>query len=476
MRNLKRQLHDMNNDTRTKPNVAWVRENRASLMSTIRADRAVQDRGKSSSNIFENIKNTISGIGVVFVPQKILIASRYALTLLLIVGVSVSGWIGAAVATEDSLPGDVLHGLKVATEGVELAVTSAIGSRERKVEVILKHASSRVKEYSQSTSPEQNKASLDSLKKKIETTGKELEKTSDQSPTDAMKIAKVVEKKTEQILGELGEVAQEKTKIRDIANPIVPVVVEGGLIDDTNTTTAGKVEISDTRSVTLAQAEVLRAVVAAEAVLEQTGVAAVTAMVTESQKPQSVITKEEVRDVIEKKFDRLTENISTLNSDTKVSTTTVTSSEKMISGSVGATTKLAPKPSTGVTVATGTVQGGDGTATTTGIVDSTVVIVTDTKQMIEMTNLSGALEQIQKLTIVKGKVAEENIVKKTEVVTGVATPQPTSEKSISAELIDPKVSPTGTPMTASGTLPMTSSTMVGSSTVIRSSTERPVTP
>ncbi len=337
MKNLKEQLRNLRNRDEVNPDLSWVRNNRQILMTKLKSDQYKYVNNSEDKNDFFQFVHKFSSLTEILVPRKLMAASRYALTLLLIVSISVSGWIGAAAATDNSLPGEMMHGVKRATEEVELAVTSAIAPREKKVEVILKHASERVKEYSLVTDPEQKKVAIDSLKKKIESTNQELDKIKDSAKTESelkevVKVARVVEEKTEKIIEALSVAVVDANNV--IAETVTNINKNETDISSSEKTETNKVDEAVEQVSKLivndGQKSLNQAVVEAGALLEKTNTNAMTVLVKESQKVSSTISKNELQEVIEKKIDRLSQDVLVLKTELKNANMTVSNTEAII--------------------------------------------------------------------------------------------------------------------------------------------------
>ncbi len=282
-RKLIAQLKGIKNENgQLNPDRSWVAKNRAELVENIKLSANVEVENEAvKPNVFDTISESLH----IFVPSRVLSVARSSLTILLIGTIAVSGWIASVSASVDSLPGDTLYGVKMAAEKTELIVASVIGSDEDEVTTILKHASTRVDEYQRSESTEQATEAIKSLKEKIVSTQDSLDKVNSKSPEKAVAVAKVVEKKTEEILDSLtGKEVKEKTTAENTA----PETSQDQL----------KKDVAD-----------------AETLIETTGIKAVGVLVDNVNKGEvgeDVITKDEVKDTINRKLNKLAEGVSKL--------------------------------------------------------------------------------------------------------------------------------------------------------------------
>ena len=297
-----------------------------------------------------------------------------------------------------------------------------------------------MEEYSRSTKPKQKKASLDSLKKKIETTNQELKKIDKSSSSeDAVKVAKVVEQETEKILEKLEEAAIDKTKAKKQGEqPVIststedqgsgsPVITDKMTAEKEESTARNtEEEVKDT--VSDEESEVLRAVAEAEAILEDTGIDAVEVLVEESQKEIAGISAEEVKIVIVKKLDRLTKDVKALEATLEAMTVTASNTEKINRTTREDTVSVTPLVTSSTTVDSSKqddgilVNPGTEGEQKKGLVTSAVYDVVTTgnqvlggaevRQVFDTTDLNTMLETIQSLKEVKEKITENVIESK----------------------------------------------------------------
>jgi hypothetical protein len=188
------------------PDRSWVVRNRQELL--IKIENSSQEDANVYPTYRERMWKEFSTVAHLFVPSRILVMARTSLTVTLVATVAVSGWIASVSASQDSLPGEVLYGVKIATEKTELIVASVIGSEESVAATNLKHAAKKVEEYKKAKSSKQAAVSIKSLKKKIESTSKSLKNTENQSSKKAVAVALVIEEKTSEILDALGVEAE----------------------------------------------------------------------------------------------------------------------------------------------------------------------------------------------------------------------------------------------------------------------------
>lgn len=375
------------------PDSTWVARNRALLLSQISepAKTAQNEPATEKSMFIENLSKAMQ----IFVSKKVLRFARASLTMFLAISVTVGGWTATVSAANSSLPGEALYNVKMASEGTELLVNKMLGTEEDKVTTILKHASNRVDEFQRSKSSEQANMAIQSLKKKIESTGESLEKAGQKSPEEAMAIAKVIEEKTEIILTSL---ATNKTEINETS---------------TNVDTANRLVESH---------DALKAeVVIAENLIQATSIKAVEVLIqnVEQQKiGEEVITKEDVKQTIARKLDQLVSGMSKLDVEIGVVSSSTIQFD-IASSTISTVLDTAVKENKTTEVSTSTTQvvteAKTGTETVadakakvevaTQKVDEASkkaeVAVTEVGALIGQNNLSAALEKVKELGGVK---------------------------------------------------------------------------
>ncbi len=120
------------------PRAAFVSETRASLMRSI----AVEQAATTPISSFLKTQSFFH----IFLPQSLQMAIRPVMTLALVIGVSVAGFGLSASASNTSLPGDILYGVKRATEKTEAAFVSVVGNNADKTSMLARHAKTRAHE------------------------------------------------------------------------------------------------------------------------------------------------------------------------------------------------------------------------------------------------------------------------------------------------------------------------------------------
>lgn len=390
------QLKSIKNENgRLNPDRSWVLKNRVKLIEEIKSSAKIENAiAETKLNFVDKINDGLH----IFVSNRVLSFARSSLAILLVGTVAVSGWIASVSASVNSLPGDALYGVKLAAEKTELIVATVIGSGEDEVTTILKHASSRVDEYQRSESTEQASEAIKSLKKKIESTQESLDQLNSKSPVEAVAVAKVVEKKTEEILDSLAE-------------------------NKTNEKPSQTVESTESNKVQLN-----KEVSEAEVLIQKAGIKAVEVLIEKVESDQvgtDVLSKEDVKETINRKLDKVAEGVSKL--DVQV----VATSEK-------ASSTIAYIASGSATGTINAVIGTNASSTPAvvnqiGETEKKVIEVeqkmsevnkkvedtkVEVKNLIEQNNLTAALDKIVELNQVKVETKVE-VVETTKVVAEV---------------------------------------------------------
>ena len=378
---------------RINPDRAWVMRNREVMLDSIRQSAIeLQSTAQPQKNVFDFTKR-VSQCLHIFVSKKVLSFARAGMTLMLVVGVTVSSWIAGVSASSDSLPGEIMYNVKMATETTELMVSNMIGSKEDQVTTILKHASIRVNEYERSTSSDQATQAIKLLQEKIESSSETLNKVEKESPEIAIAVAQVIEMKTDEILTSLADTSDDNKK---------------------DEFTAG------TSVIPAAQLE--KELNQAHDLIQQAGIKAVEMIVQKvenNEVSESIISKEEVKEKIAKKLDQIVSDVSKLDVEIIKTSQIMASSTELFAQTDAATSStLVITVSNNITVSS-TVSTTAQLANTDAIVkveeankkvEETNKIVETTKievqTFIDQNNLTAALEKLKELGGVKNETKE----------------------------------------------------------------------
>lgn len=205
---LRQQLKDLHTlNTQINPDQVWVRENKAKLFAqinnTVHAD--TKERGFS----FSHVDHFFS----IFVPNSVTTMARPVFIFLFAISTTIGGWVAGASASQNSLPGDTLYGVKLATEKTQVTIASVTGDKVAETQLHLKFAGRRseevkqVIENKQSDAPQRAGEAITELKKSIESARKTVEDVGQTDVGKAVVLAKDVSKMTNEINKDLTEAA-----------------------------------------------------------------------------------------------------------------------------------------------------------------------------------------------------------------------------------------------------------------------------
>src|SRR3989338_6420952 len=182
---LKAQLRKMKEiDGGINPRCDWVLENRERMLHRIASAHTRNEARSARNNVFVEAMN-------LFTPHKARLFARPVLTTFLVVVVSVGGWTASVGASYNSLPGDTLYGVKLATEKTQIAVAGLVGG-ERKAGLLNNAAKTRA--YEATALVAQNKlehvdSTLNSLKETVAEASKNVEEVGQKNPEKATEAA-----------------------------------------------------------------------------------------------------------------------------------------------------------------------------------------------------------------------------------------------------------------------------------------------
>ena len=197
------------------PDRDWVSKNKAQMMSQIR--NTVDETVKRSA------VDALFGMVDIFVPARMFFVARAMAVFALIISMVGSGWLARVSASSNSLPGDTLYGVKLATERTKVMVAHATGNSEAVTKYHMASAQKRSKELEQvSEEPARVEVGIKELKKSVELTTESLEKTKQDDPEAAKALAKDITEQTKDISLSLKEVSRETAeKDIDIAKEVL---------------------------------------------------------------------------------------------------------------------------------------------------------------------------------------------------------------------------------------------------------------
>ena len=186
-----------------KPREAWLKSNRALLLSQIKNTVSAGEQSGKPSKLIENFWAGLS----IFMPRTVVYNVVRPIAILLVVAlVGTSGWIATGDASYQTLPGDLLYPAKRAAEKTQVAVVSIIGNNNDQAKLHTNLATKRAMETNRminSNDPKKIKkvsGAVADLKEEINTINAKLEitKTPNGEKIQA-DVAKDITQQTEQI-------------------------------------------------------------------------------------------------------------------------------------------------------------------------------------------------------------------------------------------------------------------------------------
>jgi len=252
------------------PSPEWLKSNRATLLMQISntLESAAIREEKFSWWRFNSVWSFLN----IFLPKQMVgYVLRPVMAVMAIFGLVFGGWTGTVSASFNSLPGDVLYSVKLATESMQTSVQSDVSKtkKEQKVEEAVKHLTNDL---------EIVKVKLDSIKNEPITEG---------SSQIVVDVAKVVDQKSAEIQKSLEQTNIDEALVVKNA-PAVTAVVP-----------------ALNSNVVLVVDQVKQAA----AVAQDTGVKAIEVIVEKHQADNSTVSKEEVKSIVDTKIKAIEEKM-----------------------------------------------------------------------------------------------------------------------------------------------------------------------
>ena len=216
---MKAQFEALKRDTRYgAPKAAWVKETRAALLSDISQNKKTAQTAQPSWSV---------SFSYLF-PQSMLAPVRSLAVVALVIGLAVGGWLTSVSASTNSLPGDLLYGVKLASEKTQLTVAKVTGNKESAVQISLKSASNRASEIKQiaKKQPKEVQKVKESLEKNLSDAAEDVADMRQTDVTKAAALAKEMTETTAVISGNLRDAAKEVEKTEEGNEEATKEIVE----------------------------------------------------------------------------------------------------------------------------------------------------------------------------------------------------------------------------------------------------------
>lgn len=184
--------------SRVKPDTAWVKATRETIL--------MQAKNSVPTAPVRPLGQVGSFIRSFFPQNTFKIARGPLMAALSIFAMVLGGSVASVSAAENSLPGDLLYSLKLATEQARLALTSG---KEEKLKLKIEFTSRRADELKNVAEQGKKKSekvvqAAEILKRDLNTVNKQLEEVkNDAEPAKAVEMAKFVDQKTTELVQKL---------------------------------------------------------------------------------------------------------------------------------------------------------------------------------------------------------------------------------------------------------------------------------
>ncbi|MBH41816.1 MAG: hypothetical protein CL685_03815 [Candidatus Magasanikbacteria bacterium] len=200
---LKKQLSELtHSQDELRPSLHWKKDTKAALLSHIMQDQ--------SAPAPLGLQDKMAQIYHIFVPRPISSALHVAVIGLFICGTTLGGWAASASASSQSMPGDLLYSVKLATEKTHILAVSATGNKKEETRLHLASAKKRSKELQKITDkPKLAEKVVADLKKSIASAEKTLQDINKEDETTAKEVAKDLTEETAGIAKRLKEITKD---------------------------------------------------------------------------------------------------------------------------------------------------------------------------------------------------------------------------------------------------------------------------
>lgn len=280
-RKLKNQIQQLQEVSKiVAPRPEWIKSNRDILLMQI---RNTIDQKTNEKFDFQQISNILN----IFLPKQIInYAVKPVFVLFLIFGVISGGWITTVSASYNSLPGDVLYNVKLATESVQ----TSLSGKPQSVKLRVEFAGRRVEEVKQIVKSNLSKPQKE---QKVEEAVKHLKSDLTQAKSSLEEIKKNDVSKSQSVIVDVAKVVDQKTN--EIQKNLDVTKVQ--LATENTTPQANPVQ---------------EQVKQATAMAVETGVKAVEILVQTHQENKDSISAEEVKTAVDNKLKNLEDKVTNI--------------------------------------------------------------------------------------------------------------------------------------------------------------------
>lgn len=202
---IKEQLESLRRQDGVNPDRTWMKTQRSILLGQIRATTRQSARERDAA--FVRVQKGVNMAWSMFIPQRMAMAARSAMTLLLVCAVAVGGWAATVSASFNSVPGDRLYQVKLATENVQNAVATIVSSDEETIKSDINRAKRRAEEIREAVKKVQEDPSRKTKVNKVikEVAVKELEESVRSAEEKLQHIAEINEDNASDVAKQVSE-------------------------------------------------------------------------------------------------------------------------------------------------------------------------------------------------------------------------------------------------------------------------------
>lgn len=284
------------------PRPEWMQANREILLMQVRntlGQRVVKERIVNLNQVWQLLD--------VFLPSRaVYYVVRPVVVILLIVGVMMGGWVTTVSASYDSLPGDILYSVKLATESVQTTLAPKPQETKLRMEFASRRAD-EVKKIIKSNVPKKEtkvaeavkhlKSDLEQVKGNLDEMKKNAPVTSNLPTPQVVEVAKAVDQKVTEIQKSLEQTTTQLVSEASTGPAVTAAPATGQTV----------------------QEQVKQATVVAV----ETGVKAVEVMVERHQEDKTAVSSDEVKNAVDSKLKTLEEKVTKV--EEQISTIVATS-------------------------------------------------------------------------------------------------------------------------------------------------------
>lgn len=184
------------------PDSEWVAASRSRLLQHI--DRTTEE---IPTRVF-SLVHLWSALSLILPQRTVYAVVRPAFIFVICFSLGTAGWITTVSASLESLPGDTLYAVKLATEHTQVAVVQAMKGNAASTELRLSFVTRRVDEVNKviaapAANEDERKVRVDqaveNLKTEVQTVSVQLQEVKQNNPAAAVHVAQLIDRKVEVI-------------------------------------------------------------------------------------------------------------------------------------------------------------------------------------------------------------------------------------------------------------------------------------